>query len=100
MDTNRTTSLVVAAGLVGGFAVARVTKVRMLGGIVLSLAGAQASRDWAKDGAITATALGSIYTTAFALSHPLAKKIGAWPAVFVVASSAAAAAWLLHDRKA
>lgn len=96
----RTTALTAAAGLIGGFAVARVTKVRPLGGIVLAIAGASAGREWAKDGAITATALGSIYTSAFALSHPLAKKIGPWPAVFVVASCAAAAAWLLHDRKA
>ena len=100
MDNNRITSVIVAAGLIGGYTIARVTNVRPLGAIVLSAAGAKAGREWAKDGPITATALASIYTGAFALSHPLSKKIGAWPAVLAVTAGAAASAWLLHDRRA
>jgi hypothetical protein len=33
------------------------------------------------------------------VSHPLAKKIGAWPAVLTVAAVSAGAAWALNDRK-
>jgi hypothetical protein len=40
-----------------------------------------------------------VYSGAFAVSHPLAKKIGAWPSVLTVAGVAAAAAWALSDRK-
>jgi hypothetical protein len=35
---------------------------------------------------------------AFGVSHPLAKKVGAWPAVLGVSACAAAAAWSLADR--
>ena len=95
----RTTALTTAAGLLGGFLVSRVTKVRALGGLVSSLAGAKAGRQWAKESPVTATALGSIYTGAFALSRPLAKKIGAWPSALALSAGTAAAAYLLHDRK-
>lgn len=95
---DRSTALIAAGGLVGGFAVARITKVRAAGGLVMSLAGAAAGRRWAQDGPLTATALGTLYTSAFALSHPLARKIGPWPAVVSAAAVTAAAAWLAHDR--
>ncbi|MDX3161237.1 hypothetical protein PV736_43475 [Streptomyces scabiei] len=36
---------------------------------------------------------------AFAGSHPLAKKVGAWPAVFGVAGVMALASWAVADRK-
>ena len=74
--------------------------MRFLGGLVMSAAGAVAGRKWAKDGALTAVTLGSLYSSAFALSHPLAKRIGAVPAVATVALVTAGAAWLLHDRTA
>lgn len=99
MTTSRSTALIVAGGILGGFAVARVTNVRAIGGLVLSVAGAAAGREWSRDDALTATALGAVYTGAFALSHPLAKKIGPWPAVLLAASVAAGAAWALHDRQ-
>ena len=38
-------------------------------------------------------------TGGFGASHPLAKKIGAWPSVLTVAGIAAASAWVLNDRK-
>jgi len=44
---------------------------------------------------LTATYLGG-----FGASHPLAKKIGAWPAVLSVAGVSALASWALSDRKA
>ncbi|MER5256296.1 MULTISPECIES: hypothetical protein [unclassified Streptomyces] len=89
-----------AGGLVGGFAVARWTKKRPLGGVVLAAAGVAAARQWrAAAGGKTAAALGVTYLAAFAGSHPLAKKVGAWPAVFSVAGGVGLASWVLADRR-
>jgi hypothetical protein len=71
-------SLVAAAGLIGGYGVARATKKRELGGVALVAAGAVA---------------------AFAGSHPLAKKVGAWPSVLTVAGGVALASWAAVDRR-
>ncbi|MET9620858.1 hypothetical protein ABZZ37_08830 [Streptomyces sp. NPDC006464] len=85
-------AVVAASGLVGGFAVARYTGKRPLGGVVLAGAGAVAAREWRQvAGGRTAAALTVAYVAAFAGSHPLAKKVGAWPAVFGVAGAVAAA---------
>ncbi|MER7620335.1 hypothetical protein [Streptomyces sp. NPDC126503] len=87
-------SAVAAAGLVGGYAVARWTKKRPLGGVVLAVAGGVAAREWQRvGGAKASVGLTSAYVAAFAGSHPLAKKIGAWPAVFSAAGAVAAASW-------
>lgn len=92
-------SAVAAAGLVGGYAVARWTRKRPLGGVVLGAAGAVAARAWhQKAGAPAAAALGGLYVAGFAGAHPLAKKVGAWPAVFGVAGVVAAASWAVADR--
>jgi hypothetical protein len=94
------TAPIVATGIIGGYLVARVTKIRPLGGAVLGIAGAAAGREWATSaGPQSAAVLSTIYTSAFALSHPLAKKIGPWPSVLVAAGTSAAAAWLIADRK-
>ncbi|MGH1556279.1 hypothetical protein ACRAWF_44585 [Streptomyces sp. L7] len=61
-----------------GYGVARWTKKRQLGGAVLAVA----------------------YVAAFAGSHPLAKKVGAWPAVLGVAGAVAVASWAVADRHA
>ncbi|MCD2466640.1 MULTISPECIES: hypothetical protein [unclassified Streptomyces] len=92
--------VIAAAGLVGGYAVARWTKKRPLGGVVLAGAGVAAAREWQQaGGAKVAAGLGTAYVAAFAGSHPLAKKIGAWPAVFSVAGGMAAASWAVtRDR--
>ncbi|WP_309052190.1 hypothetical protein [Streptomyces sp.] len=88
-------SVVAAAGLVGGYAVARWTKKRPLGGAVLAVAGGVAAREWQRvGGAKASVGLTSAYVAAFAGSHPLAKKIGAWPAVFSVAGAVAAVSWV------
>ena len=47
---------------------------------------------------MNAAILSAVYYGAFGVSHPLAKKIGAWPAVLTVAGVTAAAAWVLSDR--
>src|ERR1700712_5786651 len=80
-------SLLAAAGLVGGFAAARYTKRRELGGAVFAVAGAISGREWARRaGPLPAAALGAMYTLAMGGSHPLAKQVGAWPSVLLVTS--------------
>lgn len=79
-------------GLVGGYQTARVTKNRQLGGAVLAAAGTAAFWGWKKNaGAGVATALTATYVLAFGASHPLAKKMGAWPAVYTVTAATAVA---------
>ena len=43
-------------------------------------------------------AVGAVYLLGFGLSHPLAKKIGAWPSVLAVTAAASGASWALSDR--
>lgn len=94
------TGLVAATGLVGGYSVARWTRKRPLGGVALAAAGAVAAKGWRdKAGNGTAAALSGLYVAAFAGSHPLAKKVGAWPSVLGVAGAVAAASWVLADRR-
>ena len=81
---------VVAAGLVGGYAAARVTGVRPLGGVVLAAAGLAAGRSWLSRGPVVTGALTAVYLGAFGGSHPLAKKLGSWPSVAAVTVGAAA----------
>ena len=78
-------TLTSATGLIGGYSVARATGNRPLGGAVLAVAGAAAFRGWKRNaGAGRAALLTGAYTAAFGLSHPLAKKIGAWPSVYAL----------------
>ncbi len=94
------TAPVVAASLVGGYLVARETGIRPLGGAVLAAGGAVAGREWLRHAGPGATAaLVGVYLGGFGASHPLAKKIGPWPAVLTAAGASAAAAHLLSDRK-
>ncbi|MFH8409019.1 hypothetical protein ACH4FX_30155 [Streptomyces sp. NPDC018019] len=79
---------------------ARWTKKRPLGGVALAAAGAVAAREWErKAGKKAAVALSGAYVAAFAGSHPLAKKVGAWPSVFAVAGAVGAASWAVADRR-
>ncbi|MFD8996812.1 hypothetical protein [Streptomyces abikoensis] len=91
------TSLVAAGGLIGGYGIARWTKQRPLGGVALAAAGALAAKQW-KDtvGAPAASGLTGLYVAAFAGSHPLAKKVGAWPSVFGVAGAVALTSWAVE----
>jgi hypothetical protein len=91
---------VVATGLIGGYLAARETGIRPLGGVLLGLAGVYASRTWLrKKGPVAAAALGAVYAGGFGASHPLAKKIGSWPAVLAVTATSAGASWALVDRQ-
>ncbi len=94
------TAPVVAAGLVGGYVVARETEIRPLGGAVLAAAGVVAGRQWLRAvGPAGTAALAAVYLGGFGLSHPLAKRIGAWPAVLTAAGVSAAAALVVADRR-
>lgn len=87
------TAAVVSVGLIGGWLTARETGIRPLGGAILVAAGAWAARSWsAKRGPAAALGLSALYAAAFGFSHPLAKKIGAWPAVLLVTSVVAGTA--------
>lgn len=94
------TAPVTALGLVGGYLVARETGIRPLGGVVLGGAGLLAGRTWlARTDPATTAALSVIYLGGFGAPHPLAKKVGAWPAVLGVAALSAAASYALSDRR-
>jgi hypothetical protein len=93
-------SLVAASGLVGGYGIVRATKKRELGALALVAAGAVAATQWKRaTGPATAVALTGLYVAAFAGSHPLAKKLGAWPSVAAVSSGVALASWAAVDRR-
>lgn len=94
------TAPVVATGLLGGYFVARETEIRPLGGAVLALAGLVAGRQWVRtSGPVGTGILTAVYLGGFGASHPLAKKIGAWPAVAAAASLSAGCSWLISDRR-
>lgn len=93
------TAPLVAVGLIGGWLTARETGIRPLGGVILGAAGAYATRTWyAKAGLPGAAALLTTYLGAFGGSHPLAKKIGAWPAVLSVTAASTAAAAVIDAK--
>jgi hypothetical protein len=89
-------SALTSAGLIGGFAVARASKHRHWGGMVAAGAGLAAVEVCRRRaGLVPALALGTTYAGALYSSHPLAKKLGAWPSVFAVTGATAAAAAVL-----
>ncbi|MGI8577962.1 MAG: hypothetical protein ACR2KG_08600 [Nocardioidaceae bacterium] len=92
------TASLVATGLVGGFAAARYTGHRELGGVVLATVGGVCARTWLRSSGpgVTGLLLG-VYAAAFGASHPLAKKIGPWPSVLAVTAVASGAAYGLAD---
>lgn len=81
------------AGLIGGYSTARATGNRPLGGAVLAAFGAGAFEAVRRrSGVGPAAAVTGAYVAAFGLSHPLAKRIGAWPAVLSMTAATAAMA--------
>ena len=78
----------VAAGLAGGYAAARYSGRRELGGVVLAAAGLAAGRSWWTRGPAVTAGLSAVYLGAFGLSHPLAKYVGPWSAVAVATAAA------------
>ncbi|OKI49686.1 hypothetical protein [Micromonospora sp. CB01531] len=95
------TAATTAGSLIGGWQLARRTGNRPLGGVVLAAGGVLAGREWARRTSPAVTAgLVAAYLGAFGLSHPLAKRIGAWPAVLAVSALTAAASYAVADRRA
>ena len=89
------TAALAAASLVVGFAVVQVTGVRELGGLVLVAGAALCAVRWQRAGGWpVAVGLVVVFLGAFALSHLLARAIGAWPAVLCAAAVVAAASLL------
>jgi hypothetical protein len=85
-------STLAAAGLIGGFAAARYSGRRALGGAVFAAAGAAAGPQWARAaGPRGAATMGAIYAAAMGGSHPLAKRVGPWKAVLGAAAATALA---------
>ena len=94
------TAPVAAGSVVTGYLVARESGRRPLGGIVLAGAGAWCAGRWRRSaGSGRAATLIGVYAAGVALSHPLAKRIGAWPAVLAGAAASGTASWLLADRR-
>lgn len=95
------TAAITAGSLIGGWQLARRTGNRPLGGVVLAAGGVLAGREWVRrtSPAVTA-ALVATYVGAFGLSHPLAKRIGAWPSVLAVSALTAATSYAVADRPA
>jgi hypothetical protein len=92
---------IAAGSLIVGFAVADVTGVRALGGIVLFLAALWCGLRWRREvGLGRAVSLVLLYLVAFALSHVLGHAIGSWPSVLVVSAVVSAATWAWGDARA
>jgi hypothetical protein len=93
------TWIIAPLALVVAFAVADVTGVRPLGGIVLFLGALWCGLVWRADrGLPTALGLVVVILVGFALSHPLGDEIGAWPSVAVVAAAVGLVAWVVVGR--
>ena len=88
--------LLTTAGLLGGYGAATRTGSRPLGGAVLAAIGAILFALVLRSGGpVRASIVTAGYLGAFGGSHPLAKRLGAWPSVFAVAGAAAVPAALL-----
>jgi hypothetical protein len=89
---------IAAGALLLGFAVADVTGVRALGGVVLFLGGLACGLRWrVLLGLPRAIGLVVVFLAGFALAHPLGRAIGAWPAVLLAAAAVGAVAWRVAD---
>jgi hypothetical protein len=87
-----------ASALLLGFAVAEITGVRAIGGVVLFLGGLACGLRWRLLlGLPRALALVGVFLAGFAVAHPLGHAIGAWPAVVLVAAVVGGIVWRVAD---
>lgn len=94
------TSVLSAGSLIAGYGTGVATGQRPLAGAVLAAGGVLCTKLWREEaGNGRAAVLLATYLGAFGVSHPLAKSIGAWPAVLTVAAATGAAAHVLADQK-
>jgi len=90
------TSVLAGLTLAIGFGVAQFTGNRPLGGVVLLVGAAVCGfRWWKSSGTSAVIACEAVFLVAFAVSHPLAKQIGAWPSVAIVAITTVALSYLI-----
>lgn len=92
-------ALLAGASLVAGFAVAELTGVRALGGLVLVAAALVCVLGWRRSGPLVAAGLVALYLALFVASHVLAGPLGAWPSVLLVSVAMAAASYAADRRR-
>jgi hypothetical protein len=89
---------VASGSLLLGFAVAQLTGVRPLGGLVLVAGCAWCGLRWLRGaGAARTAALVLLYLAGFVVSHLIADTLGAWPSVLLVAAVVGGATYALAD---
>jgi hypothetical protein len=87
------TAPIAAGSLIAGYAVARGSGVRPLGGLVFLAGSGWCVRAWSRrHGRTVALALAGVQVGAFVGSHRLARRIGPWPSVLATAAASGAAA--------
>ncbi len=95
---------VASGSLLLGFAVAQLTGIRPLGGIVLVAGCAWCALRWLRGGGRGGSArtvvLVLLYLGGFVVSHLIADTLGAWPSVLLVAAVVGAATYVLADAAA
>lgn len=92
---------VASGSLLLGFAVAQLTGIRPLGGIVLVAGCAWCTLRWLRGGGRAryprTAVLVILYIGGFVVSHLIADTLGAWPSVLLVAAVVGAATYALAD---
>lgn len=89
---------VASGSLLLGFAVAQLTGVRALGGVVLVAGCGWCALRWLRAaGAARTVALVAIYLASFVLAHVVADALGAWPSVLLAAALSGLATYALVD---
>lgn len=97
------TAPIAAGSLVGGYAIARKGGRRrgaVASALLLGTGALLRSTARQRSGPRSGDALLGIYLGSFVVSHPMAKKLGAWPSVLLVSALSGAAAWAMADRGA
>lgn len=93
------TASVAAASMVGSYVIA--SRVGSRSGALAAMLGplGWCATAWNRDhGVVTATALTAVYVGGFGASHPLARRVGAWPAVLGAAALTGAATHAVAGR--
>ncbi|CAN5175252.1 hypothetical protein BH20ACT16_BH20ACT16_13180 [soil metagenome] len=91
---------VASGSLLLGFAVAQVTGIRPLGGIVLIAGCGWCALRWLRirpAGTARTAVLVVVYIGSFVLSHVVADSLGAWPSVLLAAAVTGIAVYVLAD---
>jgi hypothetical protein len=94
------TAPLAAGSLIASYGVVAASGSRPLGGVVLAAGGLCCIDIWRRrHGTRTAVQLGATGFAAFVASHLIALALGPWPAVLIVATVTAVAAWMMADSR-